>query len=191
MQLILASSSPYRRALLARLGLAFDCVAPEIDESRREGETPQQLVLRLSLEKAGAVARHHPEALVIGSDQVACLDGEVLGKPGDEATAIRQLQQQSGRTVQFLTGVCLFDGTDNSHDTQLETVTVQFRDLSDTEIQRYLQQEQPWDCAGSFKSEARGVGLVQAIRCTDSTALMGLPLIRTAAMLRAKNYNIP
>ena len=193
MQLILASSSPYRKALLQRLGVAFDCVAPDIDESRREGETPLQLARRLSLEKARAVAaaRGHSGALIIGSDQVASLDGDLLGKPGNRDAARRQLRRQSGRRVEFLTGVCLLDCADGSYEIEVETGVARFRDLSADEIERYLAREQPWDCSGSLKSEGYGVTLLEAVHCADGTALIGLPLIKTARLLRAKNYLLP
>ena len=193
MPLILASSSPYRRALLQRLGLEFACVTPAIDESRRVDETPLQLARRLSLEKARAVAatRPDPPPLIIGSDQVASVDGQILPKSGDHATARRQLRRQSGREVTFLTAVCLLDCADDSHALAVETATVRFRDLSEAEIDRYLEREQPWDCAGSFRSEGYGVTLVEAIDCADNTALIGLPLIKTARLLRAKNYRLP
>ncbi|MGC9457168.1 MAG: Maf family protein [Halothiobacillaceae bacterium] len=183
-QLILASSSPYRRDLLARLGLPFDCIRPEVDETARPGESPEALVVRLARAKAAVVARACPGRLVIGSDQVAVLDGQILGKPGGHEQARRQLQAASGRTVRFLTGLCLL--TDQGPgECDLVPFDVRFRSLTDREIEAYLQRERPYDCAGSFKSEGLGVMLFESMTGEDPTALIGLPLIRLCAMLRA------
>lgn len=189
--LILASTSRYRRELLSRLGLVFDAVAPEVDETPAPGESPRPLAERLALAKAREVARRHPEALVIGADQVADLHGEPLGKPGNHERATAQLQRMSGQTVIFqtaLTVCCLATGFEQS---DLAPVRVRFRPLDVGEIERYLRAEQPYDCAGSAKSEGLGIVLLDAIDNDDPTALIGLPLIRTARMLRAAGLRFP
>ncbi|HRW73106.1 Maf family nucleotide pyrophosphatase [Ottowia sp.] len=189
--LILASTSRYRRELLSRLGLVFDAVAPEVDETPAPGESPRPLAERLALAKAREVARRHPEALVIGADQVADLHGEPLGKPGNHERATAQLQRMSGQTVIFqtaLTVCCLATGFEQS---DLAPVRVRFRPLDAGEIERYLRAEQPYDCAGSAKSEGLGIALLDAIDSDDPTALVGLPLIRTARLLRAAGMVIP
>ena len=189
--LILASTSRYRRELLSRLGLVFDAVAPEVDETPAPGESPRPLAERLALAKAREVARRHPEALVIGADQVADLHGEPLGKPGNHERATAQLQRMSGQTVIFqtaLTVCCLATGFEQS---DLAAVRVRFRPLNAGEIERYLRAEQPYDCAGSAKSEGLGIALLDAIDSDDPTALVGLPLIRTARLLRAAGMVIP
>lgn len=189
--LILASTSRYRRELLSRLGLVFDAVAPEVDETPAPGESPRPLAERLALAKAREVARRHPEALVIGADQVADLHGEPLGKPGNHERATAQLQRMSGQTVIFqtaLTVCCLATGFEQS---DLAAVRVRFRPLDAGEIERYLRAEQPYDCAGSAKSEGLGIALLDAIDSDDPTALVGLPLIRTARLLRAAGMVIP
>lgn len=189
--LILASTSRYRRELLSRLGLVFDAVAPEVDETPAPGESPRPLAERLALAKAREVARRHPEALVIGADQVADLHGEPLGKPGNHERATAQLQRMSGQTVVFqtaLTVCCVATGFEQS---DLAAVRVRFRPLDAGEIERYLRAEQPYDCAGSAKSEGLGIALLDAIDSDDPTALVGLPLIRTARLLRAAGMVIP
>ncbi|MFP4155428.1 MAG: Maf family protein [Halothiobacillaceae bacterium] len=183
-RLILASSSPYRRALLDRLGLPFECVKPEVDEAARPGETPEQLVLRLARAKAEAVAGSRPGSLVIGSDQVAVLGDRVLGKPGGETAARRQLAAASGQVVRFLTGLCLV-AADGSTELAMVPYSVRFRSLNEAQINAYLDREQPFDCAGSFKSEGLGVALFESMEGEDPTALVGLPLIRLCSMLRA------
>jgi len=187
-RLILASSSAYRRELLGRLGLPFDAVAPDIDETPLDGETPQSTALRLARAKAEAVSRLHPGALVIGSDQVATLDTLQIGKPGDHARALAQLQLMRGREVIFHTALCLWDGrvADPAQAAQLENVqvAVRFRDLPDAELDAYLRIEQPYDCAGSAKNEGLGITLLERIHSTDPTALTGLPLIALTGMLR-------
>lgn len=190
--LVLASSSPFRRSLLERLGLDFDCDSPEIDEQARPGETPQQLVLRLAREKAAAVARRHPGALVIGSDQVAVTpEGEVLGKPGARDAAVRQLQASSGRSVTFLTGLCLLNSETGRHQSGCERFTVHFRTLRDAVIERYVDSEQPFNCAGSFKSEGLGIVLFKALEGRDPNALIGLPLIMLTDFLAAEGLVLP
>ncbi|RMG29495.1 MAG: septum formation inhibitor Maf [Gammaproteobacteria bacterium] len=189
-RLVLASTSPYRRELLRRLGLPFDCLAPQVDESPRPGETPQALVRRLSRDKALAVAAG-PESLVIGSDQAAVCAGEVLGKPGGAEAARAQLRFLSGRTVVFHTGLCVHEvRTGRLHEACVDTEVV-FRSLTEDEIARYLEKERPYDCAGSFKSEGLGITLFEAIRSEDPTALVGLPLIRLAAFLRRCGLPLP
>jgi len=181
---ILGSTSRYRKELLSRLRIPFEICAPHVDETPQMGEAPQALALRLALAKALAVAKLNPNAVVIGSDQVADLEGLPLGKPGNHANAILQLQQMRGKTVIFQTAlsvVCLANGYEK---TSLAAVKVKFRDLTDAEIENYLRAEEPYDCAGSAKSEGLGIALLEAIDNDDPTALVGLPLIRTCQMLR-------
>ncbi len=183
--LILGSTSRYRRELLERLQLPFEVHAPQVDETPRAGEPPENLARRLALAKARAVATRYPQAVVIGSDQVADLEGEPLGKPGSHERAVEQLRRMRGRTVIFQTAlsvVCLARGFEMS---DLAAVKVRFRALSDAEIDTYLRREEPYDCAGSAKSEGLGIALLESIENDDPTALVGLPLIRTARMLRA------
>jgi septum formation protein len=183
--LILASTSRYRRELLERLRLPFDTVAPEVDETPYPGETPQQLACRLAMEKARAVAARHPQAVVIGSDQVADLDGQALGKPLVHEVAVQQLQRMQGQQVVFQTAVAVVCNARKFAQMDLAQVRVRFRTLSADEIDAYLRAEQPYDCAGSAKSEGLGITLLDAIDNDDPTALIGLPLIRTCQMLRA------
>lgn len=190
--LILASSSPYRRELLQRLQLPFTCAAPEVDESPVAGEAPGDLVRRLSHMKAATVAADCSEAsLVIGSDQAACLGNTVLGKPGSTERAREQLRQMRNRQVEFLTGVCVLRTADGMAQTDVVTVRVKFRDYSDAEIDRYLAIDQPLNCAGSFRSEALGVAMVESMQCDDPTAIIGLPLIRLCEMLRTAGQPLP
>lgn len=183
--LILASTSPYRRALLERLGLPFSTAAPDVDERRHPGESPSELVQRLAEAKARAVALNHPDALIIGSDQVACLDDAILGKPGDHATAIAQLERASGRCVLFQTGLCVLDARSGQAQTLVEPFRVHFRLLSRARIEGYLERERPYDCAGSFKSEGLGITLFERLEGDDPAALIGLPLIRLIPWLEA------
>jgi septum formation protein len=183
--LILASTSRYRRELLERLRLPFDTVAPEVDETPYPGETPQQLACRLAMEKARAVAARHPQAVVIGSDQVADLDGQALGKPLVHDIAVQQLQRMQGQQVVFQTAVAVVCNAKKFAQMDLAQVRVRFRTLSADDIEAYLRAEQPYDCAGSAKSEGLGITLLDAIDNDDPTALIGLPLIRTCQMLRA------
>lgn len=187
--LILASTSPYRRALLARLRLDFEVARPDVDESARDGERPETLALRLAIAKAGAIALQSPHAWIIGSDQVADLDGQPLGKSGGRTTAIAQLQAMSGRTIAFRTAVCVMRG--DTRYSELDTTRVRFRQLSHDEIERYIDAERPFDCAGSFKCEGLGISLFDAIDSQDPTALVGLPLIATARLLRRAGYQLP
>lgn len=182
--LILASSSRYRRELLQRLGIAFDVVAPDVDESVHSGEAPRALAERLALAKAQAVAEQHALAVVIGSDQVAELDGQAIGKPHTHERAMAQLRAMSGRRVVFHTAVAVVRRDLGFAKGSLASVAVTFRSLTEREIDRYLHLEQPYDCAGSAKSEGLGIALLAAIDSDDPSALVGLPLIRTCNLLR-------
>lgn len=184
-RLILGSTSPYRRELLQRLQIPFDVVSPAVDETPLPGEAPATLARRLALAKARAVASAFPDAVVIGSDQVADLNGQALGKPGNHANALAQLHQMSGQRVVFQTAVAVVCLQSGFEQTDLAAVTVQFRALGAEEIENYLRAEQPYDCAGSAKSEGLGITLLDAIHSDDPTALVGLPLIRTCRMIRA------
>lgn len=181
--LILASTSPYRRELLARLGLPFRCESPGVDETRRPDEDIDRYVARLALEKAAAVAARHPGALVIGADQACVLDGQVLGKPGGRDAAFAQLRKASGRWLSFRTGVALV-GAGSTGRVQVEPFDILFRELGEAEIGRYLDRERPYDCAGSFKAEALGICLFREMRGRDFTGLVGLPLIALLELLR-------
>jgi septum formation protein len=189
--LILGSTSPYRRELLARLRLPFEVASPQVDETPRPGEMPVDLARRLALAKAQAVAQRYPDSIVIGSDQVADLDGEPLGKPGDHERAAQQLRRMSGRTAVFQTAVAVVCSDMGFVQQDLAPVRVEFRRLTDEEIERYLRAEQPYDCAGSAKSEGLGIALLEVIHSDDPTALVGLPLIRTCRMLRAAGLQVP
>jgi septum formation protein len=184
-RLILGSTSRYRRELLTRLRLPFEVEAPGVDETPRPGEAPAALAQRLALEKARAVAARHPQDVVIGSDQVADLAGEPLGKPGDHARAVAQLQRMSGQRVVFQTALAVVRQDTGFEAVDLAAVSVTFRTLSDAEIETYLRLDEPYDCAGSARSESLGVALLSAIDSDDPTALVGLPLIRACALLRA------
>jgi septum formation protein len=183
--LILASTSRYRSELLERLRLPFEVRAPDVDETPRAGEAPAALAQRLALAKAHAVSAAHPDAVVIGSDQVADLDGTPIGKPGTHERAIEQLRAMRGRSIVFQTAVAVVRASTGHSGMALAPVTVRFRDLSDAEIEYYLRTEQPYDCAGSAKCETLGIALLDAIDSDDPTALVGLPLIRISALLRA------
>lgn len=188
--LVLGSTSPYRRELLSRLHLPFEVAAPDVDESPHPGESPEQIARRLALAKARAVAAKFPQAVVIGSDQVADMEGEPLGKPGNHENAVAQLRRMRGRTVVFQTAVsvvCLATGFEQS---DLAPVKVRFRMLGDAEIEAYLRAERPYDCAGSARSEGLGIALLDAIDNDDPTALVGLPLIRTCRMIRAAGVKV-
>ncbi|MFT6590732.1 MAG: septum formation protein [Rhodoferax sp.] len=189
-KLILGSTSPYRRELLERLRLPFNVVAPEVNETPQPGETPKQLACRLAMAKARAVAAQFPDCVVIGSDQVAELDGEPLGKPGDHARATLQLQKMRGKLVIFQTAVAVVCFETGFAQMDLAQVKVMFRDLSNEEIENYLQAETPYDCAGSAKSEGLGIALLASIDNDDPTALVGLPLIRTCRMLQAAGLKV-
>ncbi|MDP1657315.1 MAG: Maf family nucleotide pyrophosphatase [Rubrivivax sp.] len=188
--LILGSTSPYRRELLARLRLPFDVASPDVDETPHPNETPRDLACRLALAKAHAVAARFPAAVVIGSDQVADLDGQPLGKPGTHERAVAQLRQMRGKTVVFQTAVAVVCHDTGFEQVDLAPVRVRFRDLSDAEIETYLRAETPYDCAGSAKSEGLGITLLASIENDDPTALVGLPLIRTSHLLRAAGLTL-
>ena len=187
MRLILASSSPYRHDMLKRLGLPFTAISPEIDESPQPGESPVTLAVRLSRAKADAITARHPEALVIGSDQVASFDGQCIGKPGSHDNAVAQLRMLSGRSVEFHSALCLSNG----HKAITENVitTCRFRTLDDLEIQNYLERERPYDTAGSAKAESLGIALMESMSSDDPTAIIGLPLIALSRMLRRFGVN--
>jgi septum formation protein len=189
-ELILASTSAYRRQLLERLHLPFICVSPAVDETALPHEMPEQLALRLALAKAQAVACQHPQAVVIGSDQVAELQGHALGKPGTHARAVAQLQRMRGQTVIFQTAVSVVCQAIGFAQTELAQVKVQFRPLTDAQIETYLLAEHPYDCAGSAKSEGLGIALLERIDNDDPTALIGLPLIRTCQLLYAAGIKV-
>lgn len=188
-RLILASTSVYRRELLARLRVPFDTARPDTDETPLPGEAPEALAQRLATAKAAAIAGREPGAWVIGSDQVAELDGRPLGKPGSREAALAQLEAMSGRTVTFRTAASLCHGGRCLE--ALDTTTVIFRPLGAAEITRYVDLEQPYDCAGSFKCEGLGISLFEAIESRDPTALIGLPLIQTARLLREAGFAVP
>ena len=190
MKLVLASTSPFRRAILEKLGLPFETCAPQTDETRLADETPEQLVRRLSESKARAVAGDFPDALIIGSDQVAVIDDEILGKPGTHENAVAQLQRASGRTVRFFTGLCLLNAATGNCQLEVVPFDVVFRKLSEAQIENYLQKEKPYNCAGSFKSEALGIALFEKLRGDDPNTLMGLPLIRLVRMLEKENLKV-
>lgn len=189
MPLILASTSRYRRELLERLRLPFHVARPEVDEAMHAGETPPALAQRLARAKAAAIAAQQPDAWVIGSDQVAALDGEPLGKPSTRENALAQLAAMSGREIRFHTAVCLLRGDVCLQ--AMDTTTVHFRTLQAEELGRYVDAEQPLDCAGSFKSEGLGIALFEAIQSQDPTALVGLPLIALSKMLREAGFALP
>lgn len=189
-QLLLASTSPYRRELLVRLGLPFETANPHTDEAPLPGETPENTALRLSEAKARAVAAAFPDALIIGSDQVAIMDGHVFGKPGNHERAVEQLRQLRGRTVNFFTGLCLLNARTGRAQARGVPTLVTFRDLSDSEIENYLRREQPYNCAGAAKSEGLGITLLKSMQGDDPNALVGLPLIALCDMLRAEGVAI-
>ena len=190
-RLILASTSPYRRELLERLRVPFGTVSPDCDETARPGEPPAELVTRLARDKAASVANQERDALVIGSDQVAALGDRILTKPGDHATAFQQLRASSGGSVVFHTGLALIDSASGREACVRVDYTVDFRELGDDEIDRYLVAEAPWDCAGSIRSEGYGIVLFRRMRGDDPTALIGLPLIRLRALLSDFGWPLP
>ncbi len=190
MQLILASTSPFRKAILEKLDLPFKCVAPDADETPKKGETAKQLVERLAIAKAQAVAKNHTNALVIGSDQVAAIDDKIIGKPGNFKNAVNQLKEASGKRVTFLTGLSLINTkTGKIHSTVVPFYVV-FRYLRDSQIENYLNKEEPFNCAGSFKSEGLGISLLERLEGEDPNTLMGLPLIRLIAMLEIEDMPV-
>ena len=190
-KLILASSSPYRRQLLEKLQLEFSCCSTNIDESPNTNEHPQALAVRLSIAKALAARKQFPNHLIIGSDQVAAFDGILLGKPGSRDQAFDQLKAQSGKKVSFYSGICVCDSNSGEFKTDIDICEVYFRTLSDAQITRYLEKEQPYDCAGSFKSESYGITLFSKIAGEDPNGLVGLPLIKLIRLLEAFGLAIP
>lgn len=191
MTIVLASTSPFRKEILSKLAIPFETANPETDETRLPDERPEDLVKRLAESKARAVSGQHPEALIIGSDQVACVDNQVLGKPGDRQKAIQQLLQTSGKTVTFFTGLCLYNSATGEAQVVCEPFKVHFRTLNDAQIARYLDKEQPFNCAGSFKSEGLGITLFRRLEGDDPNALIGLPLIRLVQMLEREGFELP
>ncbi|QBY05787.1 septum formation inhibitor Maf [Thalassotalea sp. HSM 43] len=189
-QLVLGSTSPFRKALLEKLGVPFACAKPDVDETALADESPEQLVARLAEQKANAVAAQYPDALIIGSDQVAVCDGNILGKPHTHENAIKQLQSFSGKTVTFLTGLCLYNSATQNSQVIVEPFYVSFRELSLTEIDNYLKAEQPYNCAGSFKSEALGICLFDSLQGDDPNSLIGLPLIKLHQLLKNEGYDV-
>jgi len=189
-QLVLASTSPYRRELLNRLGLPFVTTSPDVDETAGSEESPEQLVKRLAETKARAVAGSHQNALIIGSDQVAVLDNKILGKPGNHETAIQQLSNASGKKVLFLTGLCLLNTATDKSQSSVDTFSVEFKELSASQIENYLQREKPYDCAGSFKSEGLGISLFKRMEGDDPNTLIGLPLITLINMLSTEGVDV-
>src|SRR5512140_918901 len=189
-QIVLASTSKYRRELLARLGLPFEVASPQVDEAALPGEAPQDTARRLAEAKARAVAQRFPQAIVIGSDQVAVLKGMQLGKPGDHANALRQLKAMRGKEVVFHTALCLYAAASARAQTRVVPFSVRFRDYSDAQIERYLQREQPYDCAGSARCEGLGIALIAEMRGDDPNALIGLPLIALIEMLAAQGVDV-
>ena len=189
-QLVLASTSPFRRDLLNRLGISFETANPQTDESPLPGESPKNLALRLSEAKARAVAPLFPDALIIGSDQVAILDGRVYGKPGTHDNAVRQLQTMRGKTVNFYTGLCLLDTRTGEAQVRGIPTLVTFRDLADQEIENYLRREQPYNCAGAAKSEGLGIAIIARMQGDDPNALIGLPLIALCDLLQEAGFPI-
>ena len=189
-QIVLASTSKYRRELLARLGLPFEVANPGVDETPLSGEPPRETSRRLAEAKARAVAVRFPQAVVIGSDQVAVLDGLPLGKPGNHANAVRQLRAMRGKEVVFHTALCLYRASDARMETRVVPYYVRFRDYSDEQIERYLEREQPYDCAGSARCEGLGIVLIAEMRGDDPNALIGLPLIALTEMLAAQDVSV-
>ena len=189
-RLILASTSPFRRELLGRLGLAFETRPPDTDETSLPGEDAAALVRRLARLKAGSIASNEPGSLVIGSDQVAVLDGEILTKPGDHANAVAQLNRASGKIVSFFTGLCLIDSDSGRTQTNVVSFQVVFRALTPAQIESYLRRERPYQCAGSFKAEGLGIALFERLEGDDPTSLIGLPLIRLTRMLESEGVAV-
>jgi 7-methyl-GTP pyrophosphatase len=189
--IILASGSPYRRQLLERLNLKFEVSNPDIDESALHGESPLELVERLALEKAGAVCKKYPNHIIIGSDQVGAIKNKILCKPGDHKKAKTQLLSCSAQKVTFYTGICLINSQSGTKQSSVELFTVTFRKLTPQQIERYLLQDKPYDCAGSFKLEGLGISLFESMSGNDPNALVGLPLIQLITMLNREGYSVP
>jgi len=185
--LVLASTSPFRKEILSRLHVAFETFAPLVDESPLENESPSQLVTRLSILKAKSAQSKYPDALIIGSDQVAVIDNTILGKPGNHEQAVKQLNQVSGKQVDFLTGLSVINTETDKIQTDMVDFSVKFRQLTSTQIENYLKLDKPYNCAGSFKSEGLGIALLDRMIGSDPTAIIGLPLIRLVRMLEAES----
>ncbi len=190
MKIVLASTSPFRKTILEKLDLPFETLSPQTDEIRLADEPPEKLVRRLALAKAQAVADICADALIIGSDQVAVIEGEILGKPGTHEKAVKQLQRASGKTVSFFTGLCLLNAISGNYQLEVVPFDVVFRTLTDTQIENYLKKEKPYNCAGSFKSEALGICLFEKLQGDDPNTLMGLPLIRLVRMLEQEGVAV-
>ena len=189
-KLVLGSTSPFRKEILTKLNLPFDCAKPDIDETALENESPVELVERLAIEKAKAVADEYPDALIIGSDQVAMCDGEILGKPHNFENAVKQLEKFSNKTVVFYTGLCVYDSGLDYTTALIEPFLVHFKELSYTEIENYLHAEQPYNCAGSFKSEGLGICLFEKLEGNDPNSLIGLPLIKLVELLKQHGVDV-
>ena len=189
-KLVLGSTSPFRKEILAKLNIPFDCAKPDIDESALDNESPVELVERLAIEKAKAVAGEFPDALIIGSDQVAMCDGEILGKPHNFENAVKQLEKFSKKTVVFYTGLCVYDSGLDYTTALIEPFLVHFKELSRTDIENYLHAEQPYNCAGSFKSEGLGICLFEKLEGNDPNTLIGLPLIKLVELLKQHNVDV-
>ena len=188
--LVLASTSPFRKTILEKLAIPFETVAPDVDESPLANESAEQLVARLAELKAKAVAKKYPDALIIGSDQVAVVDGQIIGKPGTHEKAVAQLKRATGKRVTFLTGLCLYNARTQRAQIDVIPFYVIFRQLKDAQIENYLQKEQPYNCAGSFKSEGLGIALFERLEGDDPNTLMGLPLIRLIKMLESEGFPV-
>ena len=189
MDIVLASSSPYRRELLSRLGLPFDSVSPDVDESPMADESPRTLVARLARLKARAVASLRPRALIVGSDQVAVLEDRIMGKPGDHDANVRQLRLAGGRSVRFLTGVALLNSASGAMQCDVVEYRVHFRSLDEAQAEAYVRAEKPYDCAGGFRAEGLGIALFQRMEGEDPSALIGLPLIALVSMLKRQGVD--
>lgn len=189
-KLVLGSTSPFRKEILKKLNLPFECAKPNIDETAHDNESPVALVERLAIEKAQAVAKEFPNALIIGSDQVAMCDGDILGKPHNFENAVKQLQKFSNKAVTFYTGLCVYDSELDYTTALIEPFVVHFNELSITEIENYLHAEEPYNCAGSFKSEGLGICLFKKLEGDDPNSLIGLPLIRLVELLKQHNLDV-
>ncbi len=189
-RLVLGSSSPFRKALLEKLDLSFDCDSPDIDETPLKDESPKDMVERLAKLKAQAIAVRHPQSIIIASDQCATLDGKIIGKPGDHAGAVEQLTNASGRAVTFYTSLCVYNAGTNQFEECVEPFYVYFRELTTEQIENYLNKEQPYNCAGSFKSEGLGISLFERLEGNDPNTLIGLPLIKLIKMLERFHVNV-
>jgi MAF protein len=189
-KLVLGSTSPFRKEILAKLNIPFTCAKPNVDETALENETPVALVQRLAIEKAKAVANEYPDALIIGSDQVAMCDGEILGKPHTFENGVKQLQKFSNKTVAFYTGLCVYDSGLDFTTALIEPFLVHFNELSLSDIENYLHAEKPYNCAGSFKSEGLGICLFKKLEGDDPNSLIGLPLIKLVELLKQHGVDV-